>query len=168
MKKSRVYLAIVALLALGAGGAVSWASFPIRKAPAPQFTLTELTPLTAAPELGLGDTQGTPRSIHEFQGRAVILFFGFTRCAEGCPTELFKFAQAVKLLGADASRVQVLFVTLDPERDAPELLQRYVSAFDSRFVGLTGSRQEIDATAARYFIAHGRSGDGPDYVIDHS
>ncbi len=121
-----------------------------------------------APELGLLDADGVKHSIGEYRGRVVVLFFGFTRCAEVCPTELFKLAQVKKSLGEKARRVQVLFVTLDPERDDGPLLRRYVAAFDPTFLGLTGSRESVDAAASRYFVAHAKSGEGPDYVIDHS
>lgn len=109
--------------------------------------LTRLEPLSAAPELGLVDTEGRPLSLAQHRGQIALLFFGFTRCAQVCPTELAKLAQVMQLLGHDAKSVKVLFVTLDPERDLPEQFGRYVRSFDAGFIGLTGSRQAVDAAA---------------------
>ena len=88
--------------------------------------------------LPLTDHTGKPRTLADYRGKAVVVFFGYTQCPDVCPTTLAELAEVMKQLGPDADRVQVLFVTVDPERDTPELLAQYVPAFDPRFVGLYG------------------------------
>ena len=119
---------------------------------------------------GLRDHHGTPRTLADFQGKAVLLFFGYTSCPDVCPTTLARFAEVMKALGADAGRVQVLFVTLDPERDTPEKLAAYVPWFDPSFVGLYGDAAATDAAAKEFKVFHARvaGSDGMGYVIDHS
>lgn len=115
------------------------------------------------------DHNGRPRELHDFDGKVVVLFFGYTHCPEVCPTTLADLAQAMRLLGTDAARVQVLFATLDPERDTPQLLAKYVPAFDPSFLGLHGDAQSI-LRAARAFgvnyskVPEKRGG----YTVDHS
>ena len=106
----------------------------------------------------------------DYRGRVVVLFFGYTHCPDVCPTTLTQLAQARRLLGPDAGRVQVLFVTLDPERDTAQLLARYAPAFDPSFVGLTGTQPHIEA-AAREFKVFFQKVTGPtsdSYTLDHS
>jgi protein SCO1/2 len=94
--------------------------------------------------------------------------FGFTFCPEACPTELFKLAQVMKRLVGDADRVQVLMVTLDPERDSPEVLRRYVTAFDARFDALTGTAAQLRRAAQNFSVVYARVPIGDGYTIDHS
>jgi protein SCO1/2 len=122
----------------------------------------------ASPEFKLVDFDGRRRALSDYAGRVVVVFFGFGRCPDVCPTELYKVATAVKRLGAVGQRVQVLFVTLDPERDTPGVLKSYVTSFDPRFIGLTGTTAEIDAAAASFFVQHARVGTAAGYSIDHS
>lgn len=122
----------------------------------------------ATPTFELIDVHGQTRTLHDYAGKVVIVFFGFTHCPDACPTELFKLAAVMKRLGAAAARVQVLFITLDPERDSPKVLDTYVQAFDARFVGLTGSAAQIDQAARAFFVEYARVPQGADYVIDHS
>jgi protein SCO1 len=116
----------------------------------------------------LTDHNGKPRSLEDFRGKVVVMFFGYTHCPDVCPTTLADYAQTLRLLGKDADRVQVLFVTIDPERDTQELLAKFVPAFDPSFLGLYGDAQAT-ANAAKSFRAdyqkvpakHG-------YYMDHS
>jgi protein SCO1/2 len=108
--------------------------------------------------------------LEDFRGKVVLLFFGFTHCPDACPTTLARFKLALQNLGNDASRVQVLFVTVDPQRDTPEVLKRYMTAFDPSFLGLTGSPEDIARTAQEFKVFYakvsGRSAN--DYTMDHS
>lgn len=123
---------------------------------------------TESPVLRLVDFAGRPRELADYRGRVLVIFFGFVRCPDACPAELFKLALAMKRLGPLSEHVQVLFVTLDPERDTPQVLKSYLSAFDPRFVGLTGSTADIDRAAASFYVEYARVGRGADYSIDHS
>lgn len=136
--------------------------------PSPAFRLGVLPESTPAPNFTLVDSTGRARTLSEQRGKVVVMFFGFTRCPDVCPTELYKLAQVMKALGDDSGRVTVTFITLDPERDTPQRLDRYVSSFDARFLGLSGTREQIDAAAASYYVAHARVGDDEHYLIDHS
>jgi protein SCO1/2 len=123
---------------------------------------------TESPVLRLLDFAGRPRELADYRGRVLVVFFGFVRCPDACPAELFKLALAMKRLGPLSEHVQVLFVTLDPERDTPQVLKSYLSAFDPRFVGLTGSTADIDRAATSFYVEYARVGRGADYSIDHS
>jgi protein SCO1/2 len=117
------------------------------------------------PEFRLVDTDNRPRTLADYRGQVVVLIFGFLRCPDVCPAELYKLAVVMKKLRA---HVQVLFVTLDPDRDTPDLLKSYVAAFDPQFVGLTGTAAQIDTAAASFFVQYARVPSGNDYVINHS
>jgi protein SCO1/2 len=121
-----------------------------------------------SPALRLLDVDGRPRQLADYRGRVLVIFFGFVHCPDACPAELFKLALAMKRLGPLRERMQVLFVTLDPERDTPQILKSYVTAFDPRFVGLTGSTADIDRVAGSFYVEYARVGRGADYTIDHS
>jgi len=100
----------------------------------------------------------------------VVIFFGYTSCPDVCPTTLARFAEVMKQLGSDAGRVQVLFVTIDPERDTPEMLAAYVPWFNSSFIGLYGDKASTEAAAREFkvFFARSKGSEGMGYVIDHS
>ena len=108
------------------------------------FKATDITGADYGKSLALTDHTGRARSLADWSGKVVVLFFGFTQCPDVCPTTLATLADVMKRLGTDADRVQVLFVTVDPERDTPAVLAPYVTAFDPRFLGLYGDK---DATA---------------------
>ncbi len=116
----------------------------------------------------LKDVTGQPRSLADYRGKVVTLFFGYTQCPDVCPTNLLTMAQVMKLLGPDAERVQVLFATIDPERDTPELLAQYVPAFDPRFVGLYGNAEETRRVAQEFKVLYQKQGSGPNYTVDHT
>ncbi len=136
----------------------------------PKFKSTDITGVEYGRSLELTDHTGKPRRLEDFRGKAVVVFFGFTRCPVVCPTTLADAAQAMQHLGPDADRVQVLLVTVDPERDTRKVLADYVTAFDPRFLGMHG---DLEATlrAAKEFKVYfeKRPGKTPDgYSIDHS
>ena len=134
----------------------------------PQFRSTDITGAPYGHTLELTDHTGKPRRLEDFRGKAVVLFFGFTRCPDICPTTLADIAQAVKSLGADAERVQVLMVSVDPERDTPEALAKYVTAFDPRFVALRGDLEATKKVAGEYKIFFEKAKSGDSYTVNHS
>jgi protein SCO1 len=130
--------------------------------------------ITGAPGFGndfrLTDHTGKPRTMADFRGKAVAIFFGFTHCPDVCPTTLAEMKQVTEKLGKDGERLQVLFVTVDPQRDTQELLAKYVPSFNPTFIGLYGNA-EATAKVARDFkiIYRMQPGKTPDsYTMDHS
>jgi protein SCO1/2 len=152
-------LAALILVVAGCGG----------KPEAPSFKLTDVTGASFGKTLELGDHNGQRRTLADFRGKVVALFFGFTHCPDVCPTTLVEMASVMKELGEDAGRVQVLFVSVDPERDTADVLKRYVPAFHPSFLGLTGSADDI-ARAAREFKIFYQKQKLPSggYTMDHS
>jgi len=134
------------------------------------FRNTDISGAEFGRTLALTDHHGQPRTLADFRGKAVILFFGYTSCPDVCPTALARFAEAMKQLSADAARVQVLFVTLDPARDTPAKLAAYVPWFDPSFLGLYGDDAATAAAAREFkvFYAKKETGGGMAYVLDHS
>ena len=134
------------------------------------FKNTDITGLEYAKGFSLKDFNGKPVTLESYKGKVVVLFFGFTQCPDVCPTTMSEMAAVMKELGPQANDVQVLFVTLDPERDTPELLKQYVPAFDQRFVGLYGTPAEIAQTAQEFKVFYQKvPGKEPgQYSIDHT
>ena len=135
---------------------------------APKFKSTDITGAEYGRSLELPDTSGRVRHLEDFRGKAVVLFFGFTHCPDVCPTTLADLASAMKALGPDAERVQVLFVTVDPERDTPGELAQYVRAFDPRFLALRGDLAATQRVAKNFKIYFEKRRSGDSYTIDHS
>lgn len=135
----------------------------------PRFKLTDVTGASFGKELALTDHNGQRRTLADFRGKVVTLFFGFTHCPDVCPTTMVEMAAVMKELGPDAERLQVLFVTVDPERDTAEVLKRYVPAFHPSFLGLTGSVDEVTRTAKEFkiFFQKQKLASGG-YTMDHS
>lgn len=118
----------------------------------------------------LTDTAGRRRSLVEFRGRIVLLYFGYTSCPDTCPADLAQIAHAVSDLDGDGTRIQPLFITLDPDRDTARVLRNYLAAFDARLIGLRGTREQIEAVARAYKVAFRRvpSPGSSNYLLDHS
>lgn len=136
---------------------------------APRFKLTDVTGASFGKSLALTDHNGQRRTLADFQGKVVTVFFGFTHCPDVCPTTLAEMAAVMKELGSDSSRVQVLFVTVDPERDTADVLKRYVPVFHPTFLGMTGSAEDIAATAREFKIFYQQQKlPGGAYTMDHS
>jgi protein SCO1/2 len=146
--------------------AAAWAELDLGTKP--EYRLGVWPQRSRSPEFRLTDFDHRPRSLADYRGRVVVVLFGFTRCPEVCPAELFKLALVMKRLGAVSEHIQVLFISLDPERDTPASLKSYVTAFDRRFVGLTGTAAQIDQAASSFSIEYARVPLGGDYTIDHS
>ena len=156
MRKLLAFAAAVVLAACGAD--------------APKFRSTDITGADFGKELSLTGHDGKARTLADFRGRITVLFFGYTHCPDICPTTLADMAGVMKALGKDAARVQVLFATLDPERDTPEVLGKYVPAFDPGFLGLSGDAAATQRAAKEFKIYYEkRSGNAPGaYTVDHS
>lgn len=137
--------------------------------PAPKFQLTDVTGANFGKALALNDHTGKARTLADFRGKVVVIFFGFTQCPDVCPTTLAEMAKVVKALGVDGGKVQVLFVSVDPERDTRELLRQYVTAFDPTFLGMVGDA-EATARAAKEFkiYVQKQPAKGGGYSVDHS
>lgn len=136
----------------------------------PQFANADLSYADFGKDFALTDHNGQPRTLADFRGKAVVIFFGYTQCPDVCPTTMTGMAEAMKQLGADAAKVQVLFVTVDPERDTRELLAQYVPAFHPGFLGLYGDPQTIAKTAQEFRVFYKKQpGATPNtYTVDHT
>ncbi|MDR0275482.1 MAG: SCO family protein [Burkholderiaceae bacterium] len=119
-------------------------------------------------DFNLLDTHGQRRTLADFRGKVVMLYFGFTQCPDVCPTALTRAVQVKNLLGADGARFQVIFVTVDPERDQPDLLDEYMAAFDASFIALRPTPEELKKTAADFKIFYRKVPTGSSYTMDHS
>ncbi|TWC69870.1 SCO family protein [Herbaspirillum sp. SJZ099] len=135
-----------------------------------KFNNTDVTGLDYAKDFALTDHTGKPRTLADFKGKAVVMFFGYTQCPDVCPTTMVEMANVMKELGPDADRVQVLFVTVDPERDTQEILSQYVPAFDKRFLGLRGDLAQTEKVAKEFKVFYQKvPGKQPgSYTMDHT
>lgn len=158
------------LLALLSCVALAVQANPASKpAPQPQMKAGVLSPVMAAPALELDGTDGRPLDLARYKGKVVMLAFGFSNCGEVCPITLATLAGARKKLGAAAEDVQVVYVTVDPERDTAAQMKKYLAAFDPTFVGGVGTREQIDAAQKRYGISSTKIvSPGGGYTIGHS
>ena len=136
----------------------------------PTFLSTDVTGAEFGRDFRLSDHTGKIRTLADFRGKAIVVFFGYTRCPDICPATLAELAAALQKLGKDAARVQVLFVTVDPERDNPERLAQYLSAFSPAFLGLHGDPQATKDIASEFKIVYQQQmGGSPDHhTMDHS
>jgi protein SCO1/2 len=136
----------------------------------PKFKASDVTGASFGRDFSLTDHTGKPRTLADFRGKAVVVFFGYTQCPDVCPTTLAALAETMKLLGPDADRVQVAFITVDPERDTKALLSEYVPAFDKRFVGLSGDAAATEKVAKEFkVVVQKQPGPTPGtYTVDHS
>jgi protein SCO1/2 len=138
--------------------------------PAVPFNAVDLTGAEYGSHLALPDTEGKVRTMADFKGKVTVVFFGFTQCPDVCPTTLAELAQAKKALGPDGERVQGVFITVDPQRDTPEVLRGYVAAFDPGFVALRGTPEQTEATAKDFKVFYAKvQGKTPEaYSMDHT
>ena len=166
MKRRNLLSLSVALLA--AGGMLPLAGCSEK---APSFVSIDITGADYARDFSLVDHNGQTRSIKDFAGKVVVVFFGFTQCPDVCPTAMSELAEIRKLLGADGERLQGIFITVDPERDTPEVLKAYMANFDPSFLALRPSSPEQLAALAKDFKAYYKKVDGrtpTSYTMDHS
>ncbi|HEX9173000.1 MAG TPA: SCO family protein [Telluria sp.] len=160
MKKLLTILALASLLA----GCDKLPSKP------PSFQNTDLTGLAYAQDFTLTDHNGKVRTLADFKGKVVVVFFGYTQCPDVCPTTMAEMSAVMKELGPQADKVQVLFVTVDPERDTEALLAQYVPAFDPRFLGLRGDAAATAKMAKEFKVFYAKvAGSTPgSYSMDHT
>ncbi len=137
----------------------------------PQFKAIDITGADYAQGFQLTDFNGQPRSLADYKGKAVVVFFGFTQCPDVCPTTMNEMAQVKKLLGTDGDKLQVVFISIDPERDTPEVLKAYMGSFDPSFAGLYAASPDALAALAKDFKIYYKKVDGKtptSYSMDHT
>ena len=136
----------------------------------PAFRNTDITGANYARDFRLTDFNGRPRTLADFRGKVVVIFFGYTQCPDVCPTTLAEMVEVMALLGDKADQVQVLLVTVDPERDTAALLAEYVPAFDRRFLGLYGDEQATAKVAKEFKVFYQKvpGKTAGSYTMDHS
>jgi len=159
--------AATGLLAIAAGAGI--AGCQPQAAPA-AFHGSDISGSEVGKGWALPDVDGTPRSAKDYTGKVAVVFFGFIHCPDVCPTTLAQLTQVKQNLGKDGERLQVLFVTVDPERDTPEIMRDYLSRFDPSFVGLRGSPDQLAAAAKTFKAFYAKvpgEADGA-YTMDHS
>lgn len=136
----------------------------------PSFAGIDLTGADYAKDFALTDHNGQPRTLQDFAGKVVVMFFGYVQCPDVCPTSMAELAEVKRLLGKDGERVQGLFVTVDPARDTPEVLKGYMAAFDPTFLALYTTPEKLAVLAKDYKVYY-KKVDGPtptSYSMDHS
>jgi protein SCO1 len=136
----------------------------------PQFRSIDLTGADYAKDFALADFDGKPRTLADFKGRIVAVFFGFTQCPDVCPTTMAEMAQVKQLLGADGNRLQAIFITVDPERDTNELLKAYMGNFDPGFLALRPTPEQLPRVARDFKVFYKKvEGKTPgSYTMDHT
>ena len=138
--------------------------------PVEKFNNTDLTGLDYAKDFALTDHNGKARALADFRGKAVVIFFGYTQCPDVCPTTMSEMALVMQQLGEQAKQVQVLFVTVDPERDTQALLATYVPSFSAQFLGLYGNKDATDKVAKEFKIFYQKvpGKTASSYTVDHT
>ncbi|MDR2689002.1 MAG: SCO family protein [Azoarcus sp.] len=135
---------------------------------APTFHNTDISGATYGRTFELLDPEGKIRHLDDFRGKAVMVFFGFIQCPDVCPTTLLRAREVHRLLGEQGNRMQVIFITLDPERDTPEILREYIAAFGSEFLGLYTTPEKTRAIAEDFRIYYRKVPTGNTYTLDHT
>lgn len=151
--------------ALAAGGLAFWLPEPSR-----EFKSVDITGANYARDFSLPDQNGQVRTLKEFQGRVVAVFFGFTQCPDACPTTLVEMGRVKQLLGSNGDKLQVIFITVDPQRDTPDVLGMYLRNFDPQHLALVPSEQQLPEVTKEFKIYYkqvpGKTANS--YVMDHS
>jgi protein SCO1/2 len=160
----------IASFGLSIATAISLGSISACSEQKPQFKAIDVTGADYAKDFALTDHNGQARTMADFKGKVVVIFFGYTQCPDVCPTSMTELAEVKKLLGADGDKLQGLFVTVDPERDTAALLKAYMVNFDPSFLALRGEPDKLEA-AAKHFKIYYRKAEGKtptSYTMDHS
>ena len=134
------------------------------------FKSVDITGADYAKQFSLNDFDGKKRTLADFKGKVVFVFFGFTQCPEVCPTTMAELAEVKRRLGKDGERVQGVFITIDPERDTAEVLKAYLTGMDPSFIGLRGSLEEVNAASRDFKVFYQKvpTQDGKGYTMDHT
>ena len=134
------------------------------------FRGVDITGAEYARKLELTDHNGQPRTLADFKGKVTVVFFGFTQCPDVCPSTMAELAQVKKTLGKDGERVQGVFVSVDPERDTPEILKAYMAGFDPSFVALRGTPEQTAAVAKEFKVYYAKVPGKTEgsYTVDHT
>lgn len=159
-RRSFISLAVAGLLSLGLAGCKE----PVK------FQGSDISGTHLGRDMAMVDSSGTLRTLADYKGKVMVVFFGFTHCPDVCPTSMAELAQTMSLLKGDAKKVQVVMITVDPERDTGAIMDTYVKAFNPSFVGLTGSAEQLHKTAQSFKAYYAKaSGGTPDsYTMNHS
>jgi len=162
----RLWVALAALCLAVACGEKSGTG----SAAKPSFRSIDITGADYARRLELPDAEGKPRSLAEFKGKVVVVFFGYTQCPDVCPTTMAELSQIRRALGEDGARLQGVFVTVDPARDTAPVLKAYADTFDAGFVGLRGNAEQTQQAAREFkvFFAKVPGKTESSYTIDHT
>ena len=170
--RRRLLWALPAAVALGGCDRVAgwWKGTDASGRAKTSFNATDITGASFARQLELPDTSGKVRTLADWKGRVAVVFFGYTQCPDVCPATMVEVAEARKALGADGDRVEAVFVTVDPERDTPEVLSAYMANFGPHAIGLRGSPEQIAAAAKEFKVIYAKvPGKSPGaYTMDHS
>jgi protein SCO1/2 len=143
-------------------------SFLLLACSKPAFKGADITNGPIGGNFVLSDHHGKTRNLTDFKGKVVVLFFGFTQCPDVCPTTLSELKNSMTQLGVDAKEVQVLFVSVDPERDSKAILSEYVPAFHPDFLGLSGTTAQLEHITKAYRVVYQKQVQGNSYTVDHS
>ena len=164
-RRGAIKLVAAYALFLGAAGILVACS-----AEKPQFKSIDLTGADYAKGFALTDQNGKPRTLQEFAGKVVVVFFGFTQCPDVCPTSMAELAEVKKLLGPDGDKLQAVFITVDPERDTPDVLKAYMGNFDPTFIALRPTMTELPDFAKSYKVFYKKveGKTASSYSMDHS
>ena len=143
---------------------------PGAAAPKASFRGVDITGAEYARTLALPDISGQPRTLADFKGKVTVVFFGYTQCPDVCPTTMAELAQVKKSLGTDGDKLQGIFVTIDPERDTPEILKSYMASFDPSFVALRGTLEQTKAAAQEFKVFYAKVPGKVEgsYTMDHT
>lgn len=163
-----IALGFTAALCLGAVGGLTACEPRAGVAPTPSFKGIDITGAAYGRELALTDMHGQPRTLADYRGKVLMLYFGFVQCPDVCPTALARASEVMQQLGTDAAQVQLLFVTVDPERDTPALLREYMAAFDPSFMALSGDAATTQAAADGFRVYYKKIPTGSSYTMDHT
>ncbi len=151
-----------------AGSVLAFSALAGCEANKPGFRSLDVSGADWGKDFHLNDPEGRERSLADFRGKVVLIFFGFTQCPDVCPTALTRAAEVKRALGDEGRRLQVIFVTVDPERDTPDVLKAYMQAFDPAFLGLSGDLAQTQATASDFKIFYQKVPTGSSYTMDHT
>ncbi len=168
VRMRRIVVTLAVVMVVGAAGWLLWQRFGPR--PGPQYGVAINASMPIA-DFQLDSTLGKPMALSDFADRYTVLYFGYTTCPDICPTTLADLGKAEQLMGATAERMQVIFITVDPERDTPQRMHDYLAYFSPNFIGMSGSLDETERIASQLGVVYEKrynSESATDYLMDHT